>query len=296
MSAEDATPTAPPVRLVGGYNFSTWPDLKWARGNAHFATLQARFTEWHLSVPITVEGVLRDDRQTIDLVARIPRGIPSQEWALTIGDAIHNLRSALDAVAWGMANFEDSEPNEPRKVTFPVAETSKQWKTALDAWLGDIDPEFRKRIEALQPFRDTRTDAESGLAILHKLDIQDKHRDFVTMSTEVQGIDLGGTFEYEQEDAGTTAVPRLEMRSDVRLVDGAVLGTLYAGAPVKDTVAFQLRPSVTMLLEHDGRKLPALHIVGELVKVTRDSLDVLLSGIGEEEPPGDWEDLEISSV
>lgn len=243
-------------------------------------------------MPITVDCVLRDDRQTIDLVARIPRGIPTQEWALTIGDAVHNLRSALDAVAWGMATYEDRIPNEPKKVTFPVAATTKQWRGALDAWVRDIDPEFRKRIEALQPLRDTRTDAESGLALLHSLDIQDKHRDFVTMSTEVHGIDLGGTFEYEQRTV--VGLPRVEMRSDVRLIDGAVLGSICAGARVKDTVNFQLRPTVTMMLEHNGRKLAALQIVGDLVKVTRDALDVLLSGIAEERPAHDGKDMPVS--
>lgn len=248
--------------------------------------------EWHFSVPITIEGVLRDDRQTIDLVTRIPRGIPTQEWALTIGDAVHNLRSALDAVAWGMANFGDSKPAEPRKVTFPIAETSKQWRNALDAWVAAIDPEFQKRIKALQPFTHVPEGSEAGLAMLHKLDIQDKHRDFVTVSVDSQGFDLSGAFSYEYDDA--VASPRLEMRQDVRLVDGLTIGTLHAGAPVKAPVDFQLRPSLTMLIEHNGQKLAALFILSEIANLTRGALDVLMSGIAEDEDRGEWQDMDVS--
>lgn len=30
---------------------------------------------------------------------------------MDMGDAIHNLRSALDAVAWGMAHYKDAQPS-----------------------------------------------------------------------------------------------------------------------------------------------------------------------------------------
>src|SRR5512133_3606761 len=47
----DQPPFAEPVRLVGGVNFTTWPDLKWSRGNSHVAALQSKFGEWHASAP-----------------------------------------------------------------------------------------------------------------------------------------------------------------------------------------------------------------------------------------------------
>jgi hypothetical protein len=118
-----------PIHLVGGVNFSTWADLKWSRANTHIATLQAKFREWSASAPVSVEAVLREDRQGIDLIARVPRGIPKHEWSLGLGDALHNLRSAFDAVAWGMAHFDDAKPARPKRVAFPTARTKSNGMT-----------------------------------------------------------------------------------------------------------------------------------------------------------------------
>ena len=139
--SSDEPPSATPIWLLGGVNFSTWADLKWSRANLHAAALESRIKEWHASSPVSVESVLRDDRLAIDLIARVPNGIPKYEWALGLGDALHNFRSAFDAVAWGMANFGDSEPSRPKSVSFPICEDEKRWREALKAWVGDIQPE-----------------------------------------------------------------------------------------------------------------------------------------------------------
>ncbi|HEY9308181.1 MAG TPA: hypothetical protein VIP82_10310, partial [Microbacterium sp.] len=177
-------PYTQPIRLVGGVNFTTWPDLKWSRGNSHVSALQAKFGEWHASAPVSVDAVLSEDRQGIDLVARVPRGIPKHEWSLDLGDALHNLRSAFDAVAWGMATFKDASPTNPRKVTFPICEEEKQWNEAVKTWVSEIHPEFQERLRIMQPF----TYAAGGLSVLsmlHGLDIQDKHRDILTVSADL---------------------------------------------------------------------------------------------------------------
>lgn len=99
LSDDSNSPSAGPIHLVGGINFTTWPDLKWSRGSSHVSLLQSKFGEWHASAPVSIDAVLREDRLGIDLVARVPKGIPKHEWSLDLGDALHNLRSAFDAVA-----------------------------------------------------------------------------------------------------------------------------------------------------------------------------------------------------
>jgi hypothetical protein len=280
---EDQAPFTEPIRLVGGINFTTWADLKWSRGNSHVALLQAKFVEWHASAPVSIDAVLREDRLGIDLVARAPKGIPKQDWSLDLGDALHNLRSAFDAVAWGMAHFKDAEPTRPKSVYFPICTDEKQWKKALKDWVGEINPEFQERLRIMQPFTYMQTGGVSVLSMLHDLDIQDKHRDILTVSADVHEINLGGSFEYEVPD--NQAVPRIEMFSDVRFSDGVVLGTLHAGAPIRAIGQMILRPAMKVQLTYRDTVHDVMPMLQQFVTETRRCLDILLSGLARPDEP-----------
>ena len=290
---DDQAPFVEPVRLIGGINFTTWADLKWSRGNSHVALLQAKFIEWHSSAPVSIEAVLREDRLGIDLVARVPKGIPKHDWSLDLGDALHNLRSAFDAVAWGMAHFKDAEPTRPKSVYFPICIDEKQWKKALNDWVGEINPEFQERLRIMQPFTYMQTGGVSLLPMLHDLDIQDKHRDILTVSADVHEINLGGSFEYEDPDNG--AVPRLEMVTDVRFSDGVVLGTLHAGAPIRTVGQMILRPAMKVQLTYRDTVYDVMSILQQFVTETRRCLDILLSGPArsDESDEAGWSPLEV---
>ncbi|MFF1251488.1 hypothetical protein ACFVYC_03205 [Pseudarthrobacter sp. NPDC058329] len=284
---DDQAPLVEPIRLIGGINFTTWADLKWSRGNLHVALLQAKFVEWQASAPVSLDAVLREDRLGIDLVARAPKGIPKHDWALDVGDALHNLRSAFDAVAWGMAHFNDTEPTRPKSVYFPICINEKQWKRALNDWVGEINPEFQERLRILQPFTYMQTRGVSFLSMLHELDIQDKHRDILTVSADIHEINLGGSFEYEDHD--NQAVPRIEMFSDVRFSDGVVLGTIHAGAPIRTIGHMILRPAMKVQLTYRDTVFDVMPILEQFVTESRRCLDILLSGLGGRDEPEEAE-------
>jgi len=265
------------IRLMGGINFTTWPDLKWSRANAHAAVLQSRLGEWHASAPVSIDSVLREDRLGFDLVARVPNGMPKHEWSLDLGDALHNLRSALDAVAWGMAHFNGAEPSRPKAVQFPVCAEEKQWKKALHDWVSEIPLDFQERLRIIQPFILEPAAGVSLLSMLHDLDIQDKHREFLTVSIDLNQINLGGFFKYEE--AGTSAMPRVDMLPDAEFNDGVVLGTIYTGAPVRPDGQLTLRPATKLQLSYRGEIFDAIQILSQLLSGTRYFLDILLFGL-----------------
>lgn len=277
MNAESEQPPAQPIHLIGGVNFTTWPDLKWSRGNSHVAMLQSKFGEWHASAPVSIDAMLREDRLGIDLVARVPKGIPKHDWSLDLGDALHNLRSAFDAVAWGMAHFNDAEPTRPKSVYFPICTAEKQWKKALDDWVSEIPPEFQERLRVMQPFTYVPAGQVSLLSMLHDLDIQDKHRDILSVSVDMEGINLGGSFEYEDPDA--QAVPRVDMKDDVKFGDGVVLGTIHAGTRIRMVGQMILRPSVKVQLAYRDTTHDVMPMLQQLVTETRRYLDILLFGL-----------------
>lgn len=285
-------PFAQPIQLVGGVNFTTWPDLKWSRGNSHIAALRSKFAEWQASAPVSVDAVLRKDRQGLDLVARIPRGIPKHEWSLDLGDALHNLRSAFDAVAWGMAHFNGAQPTRPKRVAFPICGDEKQWDEAFSAWISEIHPEFQERLRILQPFTYVPAGHLSVLSVLHDLDIQDKHRDILTVSADLDGINVGGSYEYE--DHSTQAKPRIDMRSDVKFEDGAVLGTIHAGAPIKMVGEMILRPRIAVRVTHQEATHDLMQTLQRFIKETRHALDILMHGLAvpEENDEAEWSPME----
>jgi hypothetical protein len=292
--ADDGQPqVAEPIRLVGGINFTTWPDLKWSRGNSHVALLQSKFGEWQASAPVSVDAVLRQDRLGIDLVARVPRGIPKHEWSLDLGDALHNLRSAFDAAAWGMAHFNDAAPARPKSVYFPICTEENQWEKALKDWVGDIHPELQERLRLIQPFTYTPAGGASLLSMLHELDIQDKHRDILTVSADVQGINLDGSFAYEDHD--TPAVPRLEMLSDVKFGDGVALGTIHAGARIRMVGQMILRPAMKVQLTHRGTTCDVMTTLQQMATETRRYLDILLFGLASPDEPDstEWSPMDV---
>ncbi|MFC9336451.1 MULTISPECIES: hypothetical protein [Arthrobacter] len=290
---DDQAPFVEPIRLIGGINFTTWPDLKWSRANSHVALLQAKFVEWQASAPVSIDAVLREDRLGIDLVARAPRGVPKHDWALDVGDALHNLRSAFDAVAWGMAHFKDTEPTRPKSVYFPICVDEKQWKRAVNDWVGEINLEFQERLRIMQPFTYMQSGGLSILSMLHELDIQDKHRDILTVSADIHEINLGGSFEYEDHDH--QAVPRIEMFSDVRFSDGVVLGTLHAGAPIRTIGQTILRPAMKVQLTYRDTVYDVMPMLQQFVTESRRCLDILLSGlVGPDEPDeAEWSPMEV---
>jgi len=105
----------------------------------------------------------------------------SDNVAARVGDVVHNLRSALDHLAFQLARGESLTPEQQRKVQFPIFDCEKDFRRKC--YLGDIAPEHRKIIEKLQPYHGLagRPDSWSGpyihqLALLRDLDNMDKHR------------------------------------------------------------------------------------------------------------------------
>ncbi len=269
------------LQLAPGINFTAWGELKWARANRHLADLQTSFTEWHSSVPVFTEGIFRDD-ETIDVIQRAPRGVPIHEWALTLGDAVHNLRSAFDAVAWGIAHFGDGEPERPWQVEFPIARDAKQWRRSVERWIGKLDPEFQHRIETLQPFTYAAEADSSLLAILHDLDIRDKHRRTIQVSANVNRLDLRGAVRYV--DPSADAEPRLEMHAPAEGIhDGYIVATLHTGAPIHRDATFRLQPELTMVMEHNETTYDVSTFGVQLVTETRRYLDILYSGLASDQ-------------
>ena len=98
-------------------------------------------------------------------------------FGVTIGDALHNLRSALDHLAWQLALLTTSKPS--RRTQFPIVTGPDYWcSERVQAMLHHIRPRDRALIETYQPFMENGgiSAQDDILALLNRLSNEDKHR------------------------------------------------------------------------------------------------------------------------
>jgi hypothetical protein len=104
---------------------------------------------------------------------------PSQECRLAFGDAVHQLRSCLDHVAYALVKPRTNDVKVLRRVDFPIYTDEQRFKGSmvvrhLKQWL--TSAEFNA-VENAQPFRrKATTPTTDWLWILSELDNIDKHR------------------------------------------------------------------------------------------------------------------------
>lgn len=90
------------------------------------------------------------------------------------GDVVHNLRSALDHLAYQLAVVGTPTVEPSRRIEFPIAKDAATYESEKARKVEGIRPEAVKVIDALQPYKGgCHGDA---LWRIHELDNIDKHR------------------------------------------------------------------------------------------------------------------------
>ncbi|MFF8557128.1 hypothetical protein ACF058_30445 [Streptomyces sp. NPDC015501] len=209
--------------------FSTWPQMKIARASQHLADLRARINLWATSAPYTVEPRISNDRTTVSFFLKVAVPPPTDEWSLYLGDALHALRSALDACVWELAHLNGQAPSKPRMVAFPDCRTEADWNRVRRDKLQTVPDLYAERIKQTQPFSTHPQQPNlSALAVLSYLDNQDKHRASIRLNLD--GHQIEQSFGVKMAE-GETVDPPLEVIAHfVPFEDGAVLlETRHAG-------------------------------------------------------------------
>ena len=117
------------------------------------------------------------------LCINIDTSVPDH-FSLIIGDAIHNLRSALDHLTWDIVNPHN--PPRPNEVQFPFCRKQESFESALaHRQIALAGKEIVDKFSALKPY----PGGDELLYALHQLDIADKHQLIVPVVT-MPGFDL----------------------------------------------------------------------------------------------------------
>jgi hypothetical protein len=159
------------------------PDLKLRRAELHADALRIAILEYRQSGSFYVEQKENAKLRTLDLTLRVNAPPPLEEWSLIFGDCIHNLRSALDHLAWQL------DPKPDRETEFPIfLEPPHRWPPSCVA---RMKSGAQTIIDGVQPHWETMHSREPQihpLAAIHGLDIDDKHK-IVIRTAEALGGD-----------------------------------------------------------------------------------------------------------
>jgi hypothetical protein len=197
--------------------------LKLDRALEHAQSLQGEIDAWVAAKPdpFVVEMDPKPglpDRQVIRFT-RSPE-VPI-EWSLQVGEALHDLRSSLDHLAYALAvrNVGGPLPDVvARGSEFPIF-GDRQWREAeRKAKIGSIDQAAQAVIKRLQPNERGKDYAKDPLWRLHELVNFDKHRLLLVAEYVFSGVSLGGGGNY------TWSGP-MEFRPG-RYEPGAVVGVI----------------------------------------------------------------------
>lgn len=227
--------------------------LKIERARQHLKTLGHETRVFTESQPYRT--VIEPDPETGDQVVRVRLTRPERRIPLRLGliagDAIHNLRSALDHLAWQLAVIGDGPD---RFTQFPLFDDAHEYRRLEHRLLHGIVKGHRTRIEALQPYHvkqlvnagtlldrgDPRI-INASLMAIGRLDNTDKHR----LILPITGIAAWREPKFHGVKRATGTYPG----EWVRMEDGAELFrvTEWEMLPGATKVDVEHNPSFTIL-------------------------------------------------
>lgn len=158
--------------------------MKLIRAEEHLGTLRAEFASYIESKPYQIVREPDRDPPTLDpptmVTIRLKQWTaPTARWSVIIGDIVHNLRSAIDHLAWQLVKANNGTPRtEQPRTQFPILldRLTERGNVRAIEIAGGISPAATALVEALQPYNRVDDPTMHPLAILNELSNRDKHR------------------------------------------------------------------------------------------------------------------------
>lgn len=246
--------------LRAGRDYPVWPFLKWGHAVRIHQRFVADYNLWRGSLASETRTEYSPDRRTATFYATIAHEPPLYDWSLVFGDAIHNYRSALDALAWSMAHLDGNapDPRHEKRIYFPLTRSEEEFADLANTSLSSVPAFALRRIRSVQPFHGRSTEDAIGL-LLHALDIQDKHRSAIEMravAADQTHYVLKVSYEEptDTDDATFVAPQWVAPKRTVR--DGDVVAVAEFNRPVRFAEIEDL--PLVLLVEHSGQRFDAL--------------------------------------
>jgi hypothetical protein len=161
--------------------------LKVERAKAHVAELAGAVQQFFATKPYGVSTKHHPETRKLVYFVAAVRATPDN-LALLAGDAIQNLSTALDHLAYQVVckDTEDAPPN-PRAIYFPIADDYDSYEASKAKKLRGAKSATLERFDKLKPYRG----GNENLWRLARLNNIEKHRLLFTVGSQAAGIHLG---------------------------------------------------------------------------------------------------------
>ncbi|MGH8147146.1 MAG: hypothetical protein ACREPY_12510 [Rhodanobacteraceae bacterium] len=158
---------------------------KLARAREHVDAITACVREYLNSTPYVISTTRESDTNRLTYFVASVKPTPTRVSAL-IGDAIHNLRSALDHVAYQLVWVAVGTPPSTR-VYFPIGDNRERYLEQRRHQLKGALSDAIAAVDAVKPYHG----GNDLLWQLHKLNNIDKHRMLLTAGSVYQSFNIG---------------------------------------------------------------------------------------------------------
>lgn len=167
--------------------------VKVERSREHVRTLEAEVRSYLSSNPYVI-GTKRDpeSRRLIYFLVSV-QPTPHRVSAI-LGDTIHNLRSALDHLAYQLV-WVGTGKAPLSHVYFPIADDQARYLEQRRHQMKGAPPPAIAAIDALTPYKG----GNDQLWRLHKLNNVDKHRVLITAGSAFQSVNIGAYLSREMQ-------------------------------------------------------------------------------------------------
>ena len=157
------------------------------RAKEHTAQLDKELRTFYDTNPFKVAAQREFPSRKLKYVVASADPVPDRI-PLIAGDAIQNLMSALDHLAYQLVchDTNDNPPN-PNWIYFPIADDAAKYEARKQGKMAGASGDTLALIDALQPYRG----GNDLLWMLYRLNNIEKHRLLLTVGAQAGGIHLG---------------------------------------------------------------------------------------------------------
>ncbi len=148
---------------------------KLQRARAHIEAFNMAMRAFFETDPTAVR-MERDTQTNVVAIYWGLRSKPPLNLATVAGDAIQNMRAALDYLAWELVLASGGNPSEATQFPIHTSMFNHKGNRRQVTVKPGIDPAAERAIERLQPYNRTHDPHAHPLAMLRKLANHDKHR------------------------------------------------------------------------------------------------------------------------
>lgn len=117
------------------------------------------------------------------------------------GDAVHNLRSALDLLVWQLVTVNGGSPGD--HTAFPVGRSKQGFETALPGCVKGSAPSVHALLQQLQPYKG----GNDAIWRIHRIDVVDKHHVLIPAGAVVEAVMVPDGIRFD--GAGRRILPNL---------------------------------------------------------------------------------------